>query len=151
MIPQTPSPQPPPPRVGVGVILVRDARVLLGKRKSSHGAGTWSFPGGHLEFGEDIQACARREVREETGLQLGAVKLGPYTNDVFASEGRHYITLYAIARAPSGEPEVMEPEKCARWEWFPWTRLPAPLFLPIRNLQSHRFDPLAFLQGVVTI
>ena len=138
----TSMPMAPVPRVGVGVILIRDGRVLLGKRRNAHGAGSWQFPGGHLEFGETVAACARREVREETGLQLGAVQLGPYTNDVFTAEGRHYITLYAIAWAPRGEPAVLEPGKCACWQWFAWSRLPDPLFLPIRHLLAQGFDPL---------
>jgi 8-oxo-dGTP diphosphatase len=137
----------PAPRVGVGVILIRDGRVLLGKRRNAHGAGSWQFPGGHLEFGETVAACARREVREETGLQLGPVRLGPYTNDVFAAEGRHYVTLYAVARAPRGEPTVLEPGKCDCWKWFAWSRLPEPLFLPIRNLLASGFDPLAWAPG----
>ncbi|MGD8543480.1 MAG: NUDIX hydrolase [Desulfobacteraceae bacterium] len=137
----------PAPRVGVGVILIRGGRVLLGKRRNAHGAGSWQFPGGHLEFGETIAACARREVREETGLQLGPVQLGPYTNDVFTAEGRHYVTLFAIALAPQGEPEVLEPGKCVCWQWFEWSRLPDPLFLPIRNLLAQGFDPLSWVPG----
>jgi 8-oxo-dGTP diphosphatase len=40
------------PKVGVGVIIKKDGKVLMGKRKNAHGDGTWSFTGGHLEFGE---------------------------------------------------------------------------------------------------
>lgn len=40
------------PRIGVGVLIFRDGKLLLGKRRGSHGAGDWSAPGGHLEFGK---------------------------------------------------------------------------------------------------
>lgn len=58
------------PGLGVGVLVIENGRVLLGKRKGSHGAGTWSAPGGHLEYGESIENCAEREVLEETGLRI---------------------------------------------------------------------------------
>lgn len=129
------------PAVGVSAILVRGATVLLGQRLAGHGAGTWQFPGGHLEFGESIEDCAKREVFEETGLSLVAVRLGPYTNDLFRAEGCHYITLFAIAQDSGGGAAVREPEKCAAWAWFRWDALPQPLFLPIVNLLPLGFSP----------
>ncbi len=54
----------PVPQVGVGVLILRDGKVLLGRRKGSHGAGCWSAPGGHLEFGEAVEDCALREALE---------------------------------------------------------------------------------------
>lgn len=131
------------PAVGVSVIVLRGNRVLLGRRLASHGAGTWQFPGGHLEFGESIEECARREVLEETGLTVSSLQFGPYTNDVFAAEGRHYITLFMIAFDLGGMVEVREPHKCAEWAWFDWATLPQPLFLPIENLLRSGFSPLA--------
>ena len=86
-------------RVGVGVLLVRDGRVLLGERRGSHGAGTWAPPGGHLEDGETVEACARREVAEETGLTPGAVMPAPYSVDPFPELGRRYVTLFVVAPA----------------------------------------------------
>ena len=76
------------PKVGVGVIVVRDGKVLAGKRKNAHGDGAWSFPGGHLELNEGVEECAKREVFEETGARVKNLRQGPYTNDVFEKEGK---------------------------------------------------------------
>jgi ADP-ribose pyrophosphatase YjhB (NUDIX family) len=83
----------------VGVVVIRGGKVLLGLRRGSHGAGTWALPGGHLEWGETVENCARREVKEETGLDLGLVGQGPYTSDVMATEGKHYVTCFVEAAA----------------------------------------------------
>lgn len=131
------------PYIGVAVIVVRQGRVLLGKRINAHGAGTWQFPGGHLEYGESIEACARRELMEETGLSIETLHLGPFTNDFFEAEKKHYVTLFVIADQTTGDPVVREPEKCERWGWFFWAQLPRPRFLPIVNLLKQNFtiDP----------
>ena len=129
------------PLVGVAVIVIKDGKVLLGKRINAHGAGTWQFPGGHLEFGETIEACARREVFEETRLRISHLRMGPYTNDYFEAEDKHYVTLYMLADYQAGELTRNEPHKCERWEWVTWPP-PAdkPLFLPIRNLLQLPFQ-----------
>lgn len=54
-------------RVGVAVVVRRAGKILLGKRKGSHGAGTWALPGGHVELGEDPVITAFRELVEELG------------------------------------------------------------------------------------
>jgi 8-oxo-dGTP diphosphatase len=131
------------PSVGVGVLVRRDRVVLLGHRRGAHGAGSWAPPGGHLDRGEDVDDCARRECLEETGLSLTATRPGPWTNDIFQAEGRHYVTVWVVGTAAAGEPRVMEPDKCERWEWHPWDRLPEPLFLPLVHLRAKGFDPWA--------
>jgi 8-oxo-dGTP diphosphatase len=131
------------PKVGVGVIVRRSGRVLLGRRKGTHGAGTWQFPGGHLKYKESVEDCARRELLEETGLLIEELQLGPYTNDIFDEANRHYITLYAIGDLLKGDAELREPEKCEVWCWFEWSCLPRPLFLPIQNLLRLGYDPFA--------
>lgn len=122
------------PRIGVGVIVTRKQQVLIGKRISSHGKESWQFPGGHLEFGETPAACAKRELYEETGLHVDKFIQGPFTNDVFKEDRKHYVTLFMIGESNEGEAIAKEPDKCAGWRWVDWEQMPEPLFLPIRNL-----------------
>ncbi|MDA1079427.1 MAG: NUDIX hydrolase [bacterium] len=129
-------------QIGVGVIVMREGKVLLGKRKGALGSGTWSSPGGHLEWNESVEDCARREVAEETGLtELTDFRFGPYTRDVFEKEARQYITLFVVAHSNSGNPSVLEPDRCDGWQWFAWDKLPSPLFLPVKNLLKLGFSP----------
>ncbi len=139
--PRIPDPRTPDPRIGVGVIVRHLGKVLLGRRINSHGTGQWAFPGGHLEHAETPEQCAKRELMEETGLIAAELTAGPYTNDIFFEEKKHYITLFMLADGITGTPEVLEPEKCLEWQWFDWQQLPAPLFLPIKNLQLTGFIP----------
>jgi len=127
------------PLIGVAVIVIKDDRVLLGKRKNSHGADTWAFPGGHLEFSESIEDCAAREVFEETGIRIKNLRFGPYSNDIFTAEKKHYVTLFVIADHDSGMPEVKEPHKCEKWKWSEWPPELQPQFLPIQNLLKQNF------------
>jgi 8-oxo-dGTP diphosphatase len=114
-----------------------------------------------LEFGESFEDCATREVLEETGLDIEAVKYFTTTNDVMPPEqpptdvvggssgnddgtmkaeregaedkGKHYVTIYMTARVKPnpgtehcrGLPEarLLEPNKCAGWEWASWEDL----------------------------
>ena len=129
------------PKVGVGVIIKKDGKVLLGKRKGAHGEGSWSFPGGHLEFGETLETCARREVLEEAGIEIENIKSATFTNDIFPKEQKHYITAYVTADYSAGEVKVMEPDKCEEWKWVNWNALPKPLFIPITNLVNQGYSP----------
>ncbi len=127
-------------KVGVGVVIRNPAgQILLGQRLGSHGAARWSFPGGHVEFGEALEATATREVLEETGLRCRRLRPLHFTNDVFEEEGRHYVTLFFDCLEWEGVVVNREPLKCSGWDWFPPHALPTPLFLPIQNLlTTHR-------------
>ncbi|MCX0499377.1 nucleotide triphosphate diphosphatase NUDT15 [Erwinia billingiae] len=122
------------PKIGVGVLIVREGRLLLGRRRGSHGADSWSAPGGHLEFGETPEECARREVLEETGLVVGRLAKVAFTNDFFIAEKKHYVTLFMLAEDIRGTPQRCEPDKCAGWEWCSADELPQPLFAPLETL-----------------
>jgi len=129
------------PKVGVGVIIIKDDKILLGKRKNAHGEGGWCYPGGHLEYGESWEACSRRETMEETGIAIKNIRFGGVTNDIFENEQKHYITICMVADFASGEVKLMESDKCEKWEWFEWDKLPRPLFLPTQNLLKQNFNP----------
>lgn len=127
-------------RVGVAAVVLRDGRVLLGERIGSHGAHTWATPGGHLELGESIEECAKRETFEETGLVVNSFQNLGFTNDIFEKENKHYVTLFVVTSCSIGEPQIIEPEKCKQWKWFNLDELPEPLFLPLTNLLKDSVD-----------
>lgn len=111
------------PRVGVGVFVLNSKdEFVFGRRKGSHGAGTWSLPGGHLELYESFEECAHREVLEETGLDIRDMKYLTTTNSPRIDGSKHYITIFLVARLsdPSNQPQTLEPNKCEGWEWVSW-------------------------------
>ena len=124
-------------KIGVAAVVWRNGQVLMHQRKGSHGAGTWSFPGGHMEEGETPSQAIARELEEETGLVVApsAFRANTFTTDIFRAEGKEYITLYLETECPiDSEPEVREPDKCAGWWWVTPGDWPGELFLPIKNL-----------------
>jgi 8-oxo-dGTP diphosphatase len=129
------------PRIGVASIIVKDNKVLMGRRLNAHGSGSWSFPGGHLEFMESVEDCARRETLEETGVEITNIRDFAFTNDFFPEDNKHYVTLFVLADHLSGTPQILEPDKCGGWEWVEWDNLPSPLFLPIDNLLKKSLNP----------
>ena len=115
------------PKVGIGVIVIKDGKILIGKRTTSHGAGTYAFPGGHLEHLESFEDCAKRETMEEAGIEIENVRFSFVTNLV-AYAPKHYVHLGLVADWKSGDPKVCEPDKCGGWDWYDFDNLPTPLF-----------------------
>jgi 8-oxo-dGTP diphosphatase len=115
------------PKVGVGVMILKDGKVLLARRKGSHGEGEYSFPGGHLEYMESFEDCAKREVREECGVEIQNIRF-LYLTNVKKYKPKHYVHIGLIADWKSGEPKTLEPEKAGEWKWCELNDLPEPLF-----------------------
>ena len=118
------------PIPGVGVMILRDNKVLLGFRKNTHGAGSWAFPGGKIQFGETIIAAAKRETKEECGLEIDDISLVSIYDelDFFQTDKKHFLGLGVLARKVVGEPQVLEPEKISEWRWFSLDALPSEIF-----------------------
>ena len=108
-------------------MILKDGKLLLAKRKGSHGASEYAFPGGHLEFGESFEDCARRETLEEAGIKIKNIRFQLVTN-LTKYPGKHYAHIGLIADWASGEPQLLEPDKSESWNWFDLNHLPSNLF-----------------------
>jgi 8-oxo-dGTP diphosphatase len=129
------------PRVGVVVAVQRNNKILLAQRKNVMGDGKYAMPGGRLEPYESFADCARREVLEETGLNISDPQFLLVAN---ITEFKEYpfICIGMVAKWQSGEAHNMEPEKSGEWEWFSLANLPTPTFastaLIVEALQTGR-------------
>jgi 8-oxo-dGTP diphosphatase len=125
----------------VGVLVWKGDEILLVHRRGVHGDGTWSAPGGHLDPGETLEACAAREALEETGVEVTSVRFRAITNDVFRAEGLHYITVWMEGEWTAGDPAPLAEYELSKTRWFPRDELPGNLFPPLINLVRGRCYP----------
>ena len=124
------------PGVGVGIMILKDNKILLGlrnpnKEKASselQGQGTWTMPGGKVEFMEKLVDAAKRELEEETSLQAKELRLLCISDDM--TDTAHYVTVGFIASEYSGEVKTMEPETILEWKWFDLNDLPSNIYKP---------------------
>lgn len=107
------------PVVGVSVLLRHDGRVLLVHRARAPYAGTWSLPGGRVEFGETLRAAARRELAEETSVEA---EIGAFvaTFDIIRpAEGdapaQHFVLIVFAGRYLLGLPQAGDDAAAAAW------------------------------------
>lgn len=134
------------PKVGVGVMILKNNKVLLGRRNDDkekassalRGEGTWTMPGGKLEYGESFEECAKRETLEETGIILNKIEIICVNND--KNEHAHFITIGTFSDDFSGEPKVMEPDEITEWKWFNLDDLPKKVFFPSEKLLKNYLE-----------
>ena len=113
------------PILGVGAIILDRDRVLLVERGKPPLQGYWSIPGGVLETGERLEEGVRREIREETGLEIhprGVVEI--FERIMRDNAGRpeyHYVLIDYLCRVTGGT--LCAASDCARVEWVPRRRL----------------------------
>jgi len=116
------------PRIGVGIILIRGNKILLGQRKGPRSPGFYGLPGGFLEKNESFEDGAKREIVEETGLK--DVSLYPIFLISGISDSIQFVDIVFYGIHKNGEPTVRETNRVEKWEWFSISELPSPLYKP---------------------
>lgn len=129
-------------KVGFGVMVLKDNKVLLGRRHEDpkkadselHGEGTWTMPGGKMHFGESFEEACYRETLEETGIKIDKdkIKLISIANDRVPDA--HFVTIGFLCQDFQGKPKVMEPDEITEWHWFPLSDLPNRVFPPSQKV-----------------
>jgi len=114
------------PGVGCGAAIVRDGKLLLVKRRKAPEAGHWNLPGGKVDWGERAADAAKREIREETGLEIEIISLLDIV-EMIGLDDQHWVSPTYLARAVAGEARNLEPEKAEAVVWAPLDAPPQPL------------------------
>ena len=125
-------------KIGIGVIVLNGNKILLGHRaKDRKDTGgiyepdCWAIPGGKQEYNETFFEGAKREIKEETNLDIDDLELFGIADDI--QPDRHYLSIHIIANKYSGELKVMEPTKEDEWKWFDLDNLPEKIYSPSKK------------------
>ncbi len=107
------------PWVGIGCVVFREEAVLLVRRGKPPRIGTWSLPGGAQHLGETAEDAARRELREEAGIEVGALAFALLVDAITPDERDriqyHYTIIDFAARWQSGEARAGDDVSAVAW------------------------------------
>jgi len=110
---------PDQPRVAVGAIVFKDNKVLLVRRGKPPARDFWAIPGGSIKICETLQRAAEREIFEETGITIQALKpvftFDYIERDEFGRARFHYVIIDLTAEYVAGEPRAGDDATEARW------------------------------------
>ena len=114
-----PRAYPDRPFLAVSAAIIHDGRVLIVRRARPASGGLYTLPGGVVEAGEALKDAVRREVREETGLQIDPVALADYREVILRDRerrvARHFVILAFAARWRGGELALNDEVSEGRW------------------------------------
>ncbi len=135
--------------VGGGIFIFnKKGEVLLGKRGKNvkNEAGWWSKPGGTVKFGEKAIDAMKREIKEELDIKVDIWGYLPHTDHIIKKEGQHWVAFNFLADLKSGQPKIMEPQKCGQIKWFNIKHLPKKLTRttaePVKDYLAGRYIKL---------
>ncbi|MCQ8774299.1 NUDIX hydrolase [Streptomyces telluris] len=117
--------------VGAHLVFENKGHVLLGLRTPDalFAANVWHVPAGHVEW-ESARACAVREAEEELGITVAEPDLelvhAVHLLDAGDAEAVPRLQLFFRVHRWHGEPQLMEPDRCVEWRWWPLHALPEP-------------------------
>jgi 8-oxo-dGTP diphosphatase len=126
--------------VGVGALIIdAQSRLFISRRgrQAKNERGLWEFPGGSVEFGEKLADALQREMREEYGIEIRVGELLDVVDHILPEEGQHWVSPSFLCTITSGEPRILEPEKCAEIGWFAPDQVPAGLTMITRLNWEH--------------
>ena len=110
---------PSQPLIGVGAIIIHQSKILIVKRANEPAKGLWSIPGGVVELGEHLYKAIKREVKEETGLEIDIERLlDAVDNIVFDEDNRiqyHYVLLDYLCRLRGGALKAADDVQEIQW------------------------------------
>jgi len=107
------------PILAVSAAIIREERILIVRRGRAPARGVYTLPGGGVEAGETLVEAAKREVKEETGLDVAPVALAGHreviVRDAQGRVERHFVILSFATRWISGEPVLNDELSEAHW------------------------------------
>jgi 8-oxo-dGTP diphosphatase len=116
-------------RIRVAVIVVQEDKILLVKHQK-YGKEYWLLPGGGLEFGETIESCAKRELKEETNLDIAPGDLVLVNESIPPDKHRHVLNLCYWAKLIGGDLKVGKDGVLVDAQFMPINKLPELTIYP---------------------
>ena len=110
--------------VGCGAFIINDkGELLLQLRNKAPEKEYWSIPGGRVELFETFEEAVKREVKEETGVEVEIISLLGICDHIIKNEERHWVSPSYLCKIVEGEPQILEPTKHLDMKWFSLDKL----------------------------